>query len=110
MTDRTCIRNSISAVESLLHILEDSEVELSEEVNFMHLQELVYLLDELVELHATLDLRGVPATDPISGLELGLGERINQAMACLREAPPVPMLDLYGKPVEPNIPVQLSLF
>ena len=69
-------------------------------------QELLYLLDELQELHGELDKRDVPQTGA-DGQELTLRQRI-LLLASRQNAKQLP-LDFYGKPIEPD-PSQGRLF
>ena len=60
--------------------------------------ELLFLLDELQELHGELDKCDVPQTGQ-DGLELNLRQRL--FLLATRQAPP--LLDFYGKPQEPEV-------
>jgi hypothetical protein len=62
--------------------------------------ELLYLLDELQELHGELDKRDIPRLDA-QGLELNLSQRV--ILLASRQASKQPMPDFYGKPQEPDI-------
>jgi len=80
------------------HLLEWSDVPLQ--------NELLYLLDELQELHGELDKRDIPQTDA-DGMELTLRQRI-LLLASRQIAKQLP-LDFYGNPIEPD-PKQGRLF
>jgi len=68
--------------------------------------ELLYLLDDLQDLHGELDKRDVPNTGS-DGLELNLRQRIN-LLACRQSSTQID-IDIYDKPVGPD-PQQSRLF
>jgi hypothetical protein len=77
------------------------------------LDELLFLLDELQDIHGKLDLREVPNSDPNS-VELTLSQRVayliheRKSVHVISDLPPAP-LDFYGKPLNTE-PVQLRMF
>ena len=96
MTTLADIRNLEVRLHS--HALEWSDI---------HLQnELLFLLDDLQELHHILDLREAPATGP-DGLELSLKQRI--LLFTFHPPNGEPPAGLYGKP-QASDPQQQRLF
>ncbi len=90
MTTLAEIRNLEIRLHS--HCLEWSDMPLQ--------NELLYLLDELQELHGELDRRDVPQID-IDGLDLNLLQRLRLFFSsqASRQAP----LDPYGRPLEASL-------
>ena len=89
MTTLSDIRDLEARLHS--HFLEWSDTPLQ--------NELLFLLDELQELHGELDKRDVPQTGQ-DGLELTLGQRL--FLLATRQVSRQATLDFYGKPQEPD--------
>ena len=90
MTTLSDIRDLEARLHS--HFLEWSDTPLQ--------NELLYLLDELQELHGELDKRDVPQTGQ-DGLELTLRQRL--FLLANRQVPRQLPLDFYGMPKEPDV-------
>ena len=105
MSDRTTLRMNIDAVQSLM---DDTEVSLPENAGRAHLQELLFLLDELMTLHDFLDKKAVPVQSP-EGFELTLNQRV-ALLAVPHQVPRQLPLDFYGKPLDPPAPEQPRMF
>ena len=88
MTTLSDIRDLEARLHS--HFLEWSDTPLQ--------NELLFLLDELQELHGEFDKRDVPQTEQ-DGLELTLKQRL--FLFASRQAPR--QLDFYGKTQEPEV-------
>jgi hypothetical protein len=89
MTTLSDIRDLEARLHS--HFLEWSDTPLQ--------NELLFLLDELQDLHGELDKRDVPQTGA-DGLELTLRQRL--FLLATRQAPHQMPLDFYSKPQEPT--------
>ena len=89
MTTLSDIRDLEARLHS--HILEWTDTPLQ--------NELLFLLDDLQELHGELDKRDVPRTGA-DGLELTLRRRL--LLLVSRQVSEQPLLDLYSKPQQPT--------
>jgi hypothetical protein len=101
MTDKLSISQAQDTVEALLD---------GEKVETALLDELLYLLDEVMRLHNLLDTLGAPSVD-FHKLDLSLNARIKalivseQVPQAAHETP----MDFYTKSIQPE-PGQLPLF
>lgn len=72
------------------------------------LDELLYLLDELQQIHAELDQRGIPDTG-VDHIELGLRQRVSYLAAQVGHSTHEQRRDFYGATCSTDL-VQARLF
>ena len=104
MTDKFSIHAAQDTMEDLL---DGKETVLPTDLTHAYLEQVLFLLDELMRLHNQLDLYGVPGTN-LEGEDLNLRERISRLADSGTQSRPVHQ-DSFGKPIQPE-PKQYHLF